>query len=95
MTILLVVQLMRAMHERTLAIAAAAVLLLVPWVSVITLLVINHRATKILRRYRLRVGMLGVSKQEFGRLAAALRTSRTLQESMNEPTDDPSLPKEQ
>jgi hypothetical protein len=84
---LLTLQLMRAMGERTWAIAIAAVLLFVPWVSVVVLLVVNHRATKLLRRYHLRVGMLGVSREELGRLAAALRTSRALQESMEAPAD--------
>jgi hypothetical protein len=68
---LLVLFLMRAMRERTWLICLAAIFLFVPWVSVVVLLVVNHRATKVLRKNHLRVGLMGVARQEFERLAAA------------------------
>jgi hypothetical protein len=84
---LLTLFLMRAMGERTWLICLAAVLLFVPWVSVVVLLVVNHRATKVLRKNHLRVGLMGVARQEFERLAAASRTIQVLQESLEAPSD--------
>ena len=63
-SVILVLRIVRAMGGSLVAQSVVAVLMFVPWVSVIALLVVNHKATKMLRSRGLRVGLMGVSKQE-------------------------------
>jgi hypothetical protein len=46
------------------------VTLFIPLVGLITLLVLSGRATRELRRFRLRVGLLGVDEAQLGKLRA-------------------------
>jgi hypothetical protein len=62
--VILVLRLARSMGWNALAQTITAILMFVPWVSVLTLLFVNHKATKVLRSHGLRVGLFGVSRQE-------------------------------
>jgi hypothetical protein len=62
--VILVLRLARSMGWNTLAQTITAILMFVPWVSLLTLLFVNHKATNVLRGHGLRVGLFGVSRQE-------------------------------
>ncbi len=65
-----VVKMMQALEARIGMIILACIGLLVPVVSLLTVFIVNQQACSVLRRAGLRVGFLGVSREEIARLGA-------------------------
>lgn len=65
-----VVKLMQAMGTSLGMIVLASIGLLVPLVSLLTVLIVNQQACLVLRQAGLRVGFLGVSKDDITRLGS-------------------------
>jgi len=65
-----VVKLMRAMGAHLGMIILASIGLLVPFVSLLTVFIVNQQACSILRRAGLHVGFLGVSSEDIARFGS-------------------------
>jgi hypothetical protein len=69
-TIILGIRLLRALGDGALTQALVALLMVVPCVSLATLLIVNTSATRRLKTAGLQVGLMGVSQDQLDSLAA-------------------------
>jgi hypothetical protein len=67
-TILLALRLLRAMQHDHLIQVLVVILLCIPWVGLLSLLIINMMATRRLREYGLNIGLFGASRYELDQL---------------------------